>query len=82
MTVTFCGHRRCPDSSELRAWLSGCIEELITEGADTFYLGGYGDYDRIAASVVRFRTIVPLRSCSKKFRFNSEKMEHSPLPIR
>ncbi len=52
MTVTFCGHRKCPDSSELRSWLSDCVERLIAEGADTFYLGGYGNFDRIAASVV------------------------------
>ena len=29
-----------------------CVEALIAEGADTFYLGGYGDFDRLAASVV------------------------------
>ena len=52
MTVTFCGHRHCPDSPELSAWLVSCVESLIAEGADTFYLGGYGDFDRIAASVV------------------------------
>lgn len=52
MTVTFCGHRHCPDSPELRAWLFNCVEALIAEGADTFYLGGYGDFDHIAASVV------------------------------
>ena len=52
MTVTFCGHRRCPDSAELRAWLTNCVETLIAEGADRFYLGGYGDFDRISASVV------------------------------
>ena len=52
MTVTFCGHRRCPDSPELRLWLISCVEALIAEGADKFYLGGYGDFDRIAASVV------------------------------
>lgn len=52
MTVTFCGHRHCPDGPELRAWLSNCVESLIAEGADTFYLGGYGDFDHIAASVV------------------------------
>lgn len=52
MTVTFCGHRRCPDSAELRKWLTERVEELIAEGADRFYLGGYGEFDRIAASVV------------------------------
>lgn len=52
MTVTFCGHRHCPDSPELRSWLVSCVESLIAEGADRFYLGGYGDFDHIAASVV------------------------------
>ena len=52
MTVTFCGHRHCPDSPEIRSWLVSCVEALIAKGADTFYLGGYGDFDRIAASVV------------------------------
>lgn len=52
MTVTFCGHRHTRDTPELRAWLADCVEKLIAEGADTFYLGGYGDFDRIAASVV------------------------------
>lgn len=52
MTVTFCGHRCTQDTPELRGWLTDCVEKLIAEGADTFYLGGYGDFDRIAASVV------------------------------
>ena len=52
MTATFCGHGDCLDIPELRAWLASCVEALIAEGADTFYLGGYGDFDRIAASVV------------------------------
>lgn len=52
MTVTFCGHRDTPDTPELRSWLSESVERLIREGADTFYLGGYGEFDRIAASVV------------------------------
>ena len=52
MTVTFCGHRHTQDTPELRAWIADSVEKLIGEGADTFYLGGYGDFDRIAASVV------------------------------
>ncbi len=52
MTVPFCGHRDTQASPELRAWLTDCVEELIEEGADTFYLGGYGGFDRLAASVV------------------------------
>lgn len=52
MTVTFCGHRDTQDAPELRAWLTGCVEKLVAEGADTFYLGDYGGFDRLAASVV------------------------------
>lgn len=52
MTVSFCGHRHTQDTPELRAWLAAIVEKLIAEGADTFYLGGYGDFDRIAAPVV------------------------------
>ena len=52
MTVTFCGHRHTQDTPGLRSWLADSVERLIREGADTFYLGGYGDFDRIAASVV------------------------------
>ena len=52
MTVIFCGHRHCPDSPELRSSLVSCVKALIAEGADKFCLGGYGDFDRITASVV------------------------------
>ncbi len=53
MTVTFCGHRVVADEGRVRDWLTERVEGLIAEGADRFYLGGYGDFDRIAASVVR-----------------------------
>ena len=52
MTVTFCGHSDTAESPELRAWLRRIITEMIETGADTFLLGGYGSFDRIAASVV------------------------------
>ena len=54
MIVTFCGHREMADSAgSIRTWLSGTVESLIQRGADLFYLGGYGAFDRMAASVVR-----------------------------
>ena len=53
MTVTFCGHRNVPDQENINAWLSKTVEELIEEGADCFLLGGYGQFDRLAAAVVR-----------------------------
>ncbi len=52
MTVTFCGHRDTVDSSALYAWLQKTITEQIAHGANTFFLGGYGSFDRIAATAV------------------------------
>ena len=54
MTVTFCGHKDVFDGDgAVRAWLSKTVEGLIRRGATLFYLGGYGAFDRMAASVVR-----------------------------
>lgn len=53
MTVTFCGHRDVPELEIIRAWLSETVKGLIHEGADRFYLGGYGRFDVLAAAVVR-----------------------------
>ena len=53
MTVTFCGHRQMEHGAEVTAWLRNVVEDLIREGAVTFYLGGMGAFDRLAASVVR-----------------------------
>ena len=53
MTVTFCGHRDVPEPEIIKTWLNQTIEELIHEGVDHFLLGGYGQFDRLAAAVVR-----------------------------
>lgn len=53
MTVTFCGHREVHEPEKVRVWLEDVVEGLIHEGADTFYLGGYGQFDALAAAVVR-----------------------------
>ena len=53
MTVTFCGHSHVSDAAELNVWLDKVLDLLIAEGADRFYLGGYGDFDRMAAEAVR-----------------------------
>lgn len=37
----------------MQEWLTRTVEQLISDGADTFYLGGYGDFDHLAASVLR-----------------------------
>lgn len=53
MIVTFCGHREVNEPEKVRKWLNETIEGLILEGADCFYLGGYGRFDAMAADAVR-----------------------------
>ncbi len=53
MKITFCGHGDTIGSGNLRAALANTIETLIREGATEFYLGGYGNFDRLAAEEVR-----------------------------
>jgi len=52
MTVTFCGHGKYNYGEEVRKRLSDEVEKLIFEGTDTFYLGGYGQFDGLAAGVL------------------------------
>ena len=54
MIVTFCGHRNVFDPETVGAWLNEIVEELIREGANCFYLGGYGQFDALAAAVIFF----------------------------
>lgn len=53
MTVTFCGHAEVQEPDTVRSWLQETVESLVLCGADTFYLGGYGGFDHMAAAVVR-----------------------------
>ena len=53
MIVTFCGHSQISQSEEVEKWLYAITKKLIKEGASTFYLGGYGAFDSLAASVLR-----------------------------
>ena len=53
MIVTFCGHREIAQTTEVEEWLQTVIRGLIEQGATTFYLGGYGAFDGLAASVLR-----------------------------
>ena len=53
MIVTFCGHREIVNRDELHDKLKAAILGLISEGADTFYLGGYGAFDALANEVLR-----------------------------
>ena len=53
MIVTFCGHRDIVCSDKLTRQLRFVLCDLITEGAETFLLGGYGAFDSMAAMTVR-----------------------------
>lgn len=53
MIVMFCGHARLDDRAAVAAWLQKTVEGLIGEGAGTFYLGGRGEFDLLAARTVR-----------------------------
>lgn len=52
MKITFCGHSEVADMEIVRCWLSNVIQGLIEEGGNVFYLGGYGAFDCMAASVL------------------------------
>ena len=52
MVVTFCGHREVTNPAEVREWLYRQVAELLRTGARVFLLGGYGEFDRMAAAVV------------------------------
>ena len=53
MTVAFCGHAQISQSEKIEKWLYDVAQKLIEQGATTFYLGGYGAFDSLAASVLR-----------------------------
>lgn len=53
MNVTFCGHAQITEREALQNWLQTVTQSLIEQGATTFYLGGYGDFDSLAAAVLR-----------------------------
>ena len=53
MTVTFCGHREVLQATEVGNWLRNVVCELCRQGAKRFLVGGYGAFDRLAASAVR-----------------------------
>lgn len=53
MIVTFCGHAELGGRDEVEKWLYDVTGQLIEEGANTFYLGGYGAFDALAAAVLR-----------------------------
>lgn len=52
MIVTFCGHSQIADKETVRKRLTDEIQELLRAGYRKFYLGGYGDFDNLAAVVL------------------------------
>ena len=60
MKVTCCGHREVICSDKLTRQLRFVLCDLISEGADTFLLGGYGVFDSMAAMAIRdLKSIYP-----------------------
>lgn len=54
--AVFCGHAQVENRDAVEAWLAQVCRGLILEGVDTFYFGGYGGFDRLAAqTVIRLR---------------------------
>lgn len=53
ITVTFCGHSTVYQQKEVATWLAHVVNQLATEGATTFLLGGYGQFDSLAAKAVQ-----------------------------
>ncbi len=53
MIVTFCGHRDNYQTEKISNWLDAVLPPIIANGANVFYLGGYGEFDNLAAAAVR-----------------------------
>lgn len=52
MIVSFCGHGKVYQQEEVSVRLDEAIACLISEGMSKFLLGGYGDFDLLAAKAV------------------------------
>ena len=53
MKITFCGHKEVADRDAVERWLCSVCRDMIGQGADEFYLGGYGGFDHLCAAVLR-----------------------------
>ena len=53
MKITFCGHKDIHDRDAVERWLYDVCRYLIQQGAEEFYLGGYGGFDHLSAAVLR-----------------------------
>ena len=53
MRVTFCGHKEVENRDSVKQWLYGVCLNLIKQGTNEFYLGGYGEFDFLCAATLR-----------------------------
>lgn len=53
MIITFCGHDNVQNIDKVKDWLCNILDQFIYKENVICYLGGYGGFDRLAASVVR-----------------------------
>lgn len=73
MIITFCGHSKISEaitiSEKLAEVLNGIFEKALADGLPlTFYCGGYGDFDLLAAEgVEKTRIEFPAVRCEKIF---------------
>lgn len=73
MIITFCGHSKLARTSEITDKLKDTLHKLFHEAAAgnfplTFYCGGYGDFDSLAAlAVENTRKEFPSVQCEKIF---------------
>lgn len=51
-TVMFCGHSKLNEHEKVKKWIYAETEKTILNGASEFLIGGYGDFDNLAAGVV------------------------------
>ena len=53
MNVTFCGHSQITKEDKIASWLRTVTQSLIEQGATTFFLGGYGEFDSLTTLFMR-----------------------------
>ena len=52
MIITFCGHSKLYNTDIIKDRLTRELRSISAQGTHTFYLGGYGDFDLLAANVL------------------------------
>ncbi len=52
LIITFCGHSKLSDQATIQALLTQELRSLLEQENHEFYLGGYGDFDLLAAKVL------------------------------